>query len=68
MQAKRGSRQRYRPHKMVRVPLDTHAAAADLARRDERSTTATIARLLREALADRGQLPAPARDGPGGAP
>ena len=64
MQAKRGSRSRYKPHKMVRVPLDVHRAAAELARRDERSATATIARLLKVALADRGLWPP--RGGKGG--
>jgi hypothetical protein len=58
MKHPRGSRHRYAPHKLVRVPLQLHRAAAVLARREERSATATIARLLRVALADRGLWPA----------
>jgi len=64
MADKPGSRKRYRPHRLVRVPLEVHAAAAELARRDERSATATVAPLLKVALADRGLWPP--RGGKGG--
>lgn len=58
--SKKGGRadDRHQPHKMVRVPLDVYEAVAELAREDDRSATATIKRLLIEALRQKGRWPA----------
>ena len=45
---------KYKPHKMVRVPMDVYEQVVVLAQAEDRTATAMIKRLLVEALKSRG--------------